>query len=156
MKFIYVRNGCLIIFVIIVCFQVFRLVLLLLASLESETHPLGKNLHLMDWDGPCELIIYDADNDGHDGIRVLPFKGEPFSIDDRKDVKHNEQWVIVRAYNYETKQLCFFIIDKSFPIDEIEADFSKFDSIMHAHRIGPMNLLEFLDEAKRRNIQLNF
>ena len=87
---------------------------------------------------------------------MLPFKGEPFYIDDRKDVKHNEQWVIVRAYNYETKQLCFFIIDKSFPIDEIEADFSKFDSIMHAHRTGPMTLLEFLDEAKRRNIQLNF
>ena len=73
-----------------------------------------------------------------------------------KSAKANDRWVIVKALTTESDKLCYYLIDKSFNIKNLDWEIVNCDSIIQSHIISTFDSISFEKILKDKNIGLKF
>ena len=123
----------------------------------NGSYDLGNNLYMMDWERGNKIIVYCSRKTGRTcsgGSPVIPHE-HPREVY-VKSAKANDRWVIVKALTTESDKLCYYLIDKSFNIKNLDWEIVNCDSIIQSHIISTFDSISFEKILKDKNIELKF
>lgn len=123
----------------------------------NGSYDLGNNLYMMAWERDNNIIVYFFKKTGRTcymGAPVIPHNS-PREVY-VKSAKANKRWIIVKAITTETATHCYYLIDKSFDIKDLDCQKYNCDSIIQSHIIKYHNLEEFHEDLNNKRIDLSF
>lgn len=121
------------------------------------SYNLGNGLYMLDWDKETRIIVLCSRKKGntcYGGTYVIPH----LTIYEEEYVETanaNEKWVIVRASTVDDRKLCYYLIDKSFKVNE-KWDFAHADSVIQSHIIRTFDSIEYKQILKHKGVNLKF
>lgn len=83
------------------------------------SYNLGNNIYMLDWDGNTRIIVFCSSKEGNvckSGVRLIP-KDLNYDIT-VENVNFNDRWIIAKTSNKKTIDIKYYLIDKSFSIDD--------------------------------------
>lgn len=123
------------------------------------SYKLGNNLYMIEWDNNCRIIVYNdhvKSNTCYSGAYIIP-NYESDSTIRVIDAKSNKHWVVVKAFkDYDRNKLCYFLIDKSFELNDLDWQKDKCDSIIQSYITCFDDLQVFEDRLCNLKIKLSF
>ena len=106
----------------------------------------------MDWERGNKIIVYCSRKTGRTcsgGSPVIPHE-HPREVY-VKSAKANDRWVIVKALTTESDKLCYYLIDKSFNIKNLDWEIVNCDSIIQSHIISTFDSISFEKILRDKN-----
>lgn len=119
---------------------------------------LGNNIYMVE-DGDFREIVYCTKHKGNTcyvGIPIIPkISNDEISV---IDAKSTDEWVIVKAWLHHanSKNHCFYLIDKSFDVEWVDFKEKDFDSIIQGHITYFDNEQDFENKLNDIGIKLHF
>ncbi|MBR3699053.1 MAG: hypothetical protein IKM85_05965 [Bacteroidales bacterium] len=96
---------------------------------------LGNNIYMVE-DGKYRAVVYCTKHKGNTcyvGIPMIPqISSDDISVITAESINN---WIIVEAYHHHdgNKQMCYFLIDKTFDIKDLDCKECNCDSILQSH-----------------------
>lgn len=141
------------------------IVILLSNNRVSGDYPLGNNFSLLDGDRKEDrVIVYCTNKEGgicYGGIYIVPIYERHMNKDGRyaeyvEDAESDDKWIVAKTYQIFDRRFYYWIIDKSFSLENTDCNTTDCDSIILEHVIGPFSLTEFNDMRIKYDIDINF
>lgn len=90
------------------------------------------------------------------GIYVIPASVEEIDSMYVSAAKSDDKWVIAKTVQIEGNKESYWIIDKSFNIEDVDCWTINCDSILQSHVIGRLDDQEFAEKVRVLGINLRF
>lgn len=110
----------------------------------NGSQPLGKNIHLVDWDGGEQIIVVGTDMHGkacYGGIYLIPARNEDIMKEKIIDVTTTDNWIEVSTFREDENVTYYYLIDKrNIPKNNTNTDIVKehcycFDDSLNCVRV---------------------
>ncbi len=117
----------------------------------NGSQPLGKNIHLVDWDGGEQIIVVGTDMRGracYGGIYLIPTRnddpkdGEDYLVREKIiNVTSTDNWIEVSTFREDENATYYYLIDKrdipenNTNIDIVKEHFYCFDDSLNCVRV---------------------